>query len=143
MIQTDVIKHTFKQEYPEYFPKGCPPTDASTESKVLFRFCEGESPSENDFTSYYLRNPKKYANNILAYGLSVLPSADECRNAYRKYPYLRKYHSIAVGETGSDRGAWKVTPGNISPEHITWWVCKDVKPYEFFVFDSKVGEDDE
>ena len=61
----------------------------------------------------------------------------------QEYPYLRKYHSIAVGETGPDRGAWKVTLGNISPEHITWWTCKDVKPYEFFVLDSKVGDNDE
>ena len=130
-----------EQIYPDYFPEGCPPDDAAVSERELFRFCRENVPMESDFVSYYLQNSEKYAGIILAYGLSVLPSRDECRKAYRKFPFIRKYRSIAVGKTNENRGSWKITPGKISPEHITWWVCENVKPIDFFEFDSKNGDD--
>ncbi len=94
-------------------------------------------------TEDYLNDPEKYKRDIIAYGLSVLPSRDECKKAYKKFPYVRKYRSIAEGKTNEERGSWKTTPGKISPEHITWWVCKDINPCAFFEFDSKNGDEDE
>ena len=137
------MKKISEQKYPAYFPEGCPPEDASVDEKVLFRFCKNDEPGEDDFVSYFLDNPKKFKGNMIAYGLSVLPSREECREAYKKYPYIRKYRSIAEGKTNENRGSWKTTPGRISPEHITWWVCEDINPCTFFVFDSKIGDEDE
>lgn len=134
---------TTEQNYPDYFPEGCPPDDVSVEEKVLYRFCKGDEPTESDFISYYITNPDKYKDNVLAFGLSVLPDIDQCKEAYRKYPFIRKYNSVARGKTNKNRGSWKTTPGRISPAHITWWVCKDVEPCDFFEFDSKNGDEDE
>ena len=121
-----------EQKYPSYFPIGCPPEDASVEELEIYRFCLNDKPGDGDFVSYYLENPSKFAGNILAYGLSVLLSKEACLKAYRKYPYMRKYKSVAKGVTNKERGSWKKTPGRVSPGHVTWWVCQDVKPSLFF-----------
>ena len=137
-------KMTIKdQKYPEYFPENCPPESASTEKRILFRFCKGRYPDEEDFKSYYNLNPEKYRGNINAYGLSVLPSRDACNSAYRKYPYIRRYKTVAKGETDHDKGCWKNTPSNTIPDHITWWVCEGIKPVGFFMFDFVLGEENE
>lgn len=129
-----------KQRYPEYFPENCPPDDANTNEKQLFRFCMGDTPEELDFISYYQKFPEKYKKDVNAYGLSVLQSRDDCLRAYRKFPYLRKYKSVSRGFTNFMRGSWKVTPGRISPAHVTWLVCEGVIPSEFFELDVFVGD---
>ncbi len=130
-----------EQEYPEYFPEGCPPEDANTDEQMLYRFCSSENiPREEDFVSYYQRDPLKYKGNIPAYGLSVMKSREDCLEAYRKSPYLRKYKSIAKGKTNEKRGSWKETPSRQNPAHVTWWVCNNVKPLAFFQHDMNTGE---
>lgn len=129
-----------EQEYPDYFPEGCPPDDASIETKKLYRFCRGNKPEKGDFVSYYQMNPEKYKEIIIAYGLSVLQTAEDCLRAYRKFPFIRKYCTVASGITNAERGSWKNTPGRISPDHITWWMCKNVEPLEFFEFGFKLGD---
>lgn len=137
------MKDVLKQKYPEYFPENCPPDDANTDEKQLFRFCNGNIPEVSDFISYYQKSPDKYKEIINAYGLSVLQSRNDCLRAYRKFPFLRKYKSIAQGFTNFARGSWKVTPGKISPTHLTWWVCDGVIPSNFFVFDFLLGDSNE
>lgn len=134
------MKSVLIQHYPNYFPQDCPPDDADIDEKKLFRFCDGITPEVSDFISYYQKFPEKYKGKINAYGLSVLQSRDDCLRAYRKFPYLRKYRSIAQGVTNFDRGSWKVTPGKISPAHVTWWVCDGVRPNSFFEFDILIGD---
>lgn len=136
------MKNVLNQHYPEYFPQDCPPDDAKTDEKRLFRFCEGITPEAVDFISYYQKFPEKYKGKINAYGLSILQSRDDCLCAYRKFPYLRKYKSVAQGVTNFERGSWKVTPGKISPAHVTWWVCDGVYPNDFFEFDVLTGTGD-
>ena len=129
------------QKYPDYFPVGCPPDDALTEEQWLFRFCQGNVPQEDDFVSYYLKNPQKYKGNIRAYGLSVLKSKEDCLSAIRKFPWIRQYQSIAKGETNEYKGSWKETPSRQNPAHVTWWVCKDVNPLTFFQTELKIGDE--
>jgi len=135
------MKNVLRQDYPDYFPQGCPPDEANTDDKELFRFCEEITPEVADFISYYQKFPEKYRGKINAYGLSVLQSREDCLRAYRKIPYLRKYKSIAQGVTDFNRGSWKVTPGKISPAHVTWLVCEGVTPNIFFEFDILTGDE--
>lgn len=127
------------QIYPDYFPPGCPPEDAKTDEQVLYRFCYGREPQQRDFVSYYLKNPQKYETNVLAYGLSVMKSREDCLRIYRGYPWARQYHSIAKGNTDKRKGSWKETPSRQNPNHLTWWVCKDVDPLLFFSMDTMIG----
>ena len=129
------------QMYPDYFPAGCPPEDAHTEEQLLFRFCSGTCPEQDDFISYYMKEPQKYKGNMKAYGLSVMKSREDCFAAFRKFPWVRNYHSIASGLTNDQRGSCKATPSRQNPAHVTWWVCKDVNPFSFFVFDAVIGEE--
>lgn len=132
---------TLNMSFPDYFPEGCPPEEATDAEIELYRFCTQSPPCEEDFCSYYEQNPQRYEGVIQAYGLSVLPSADECLKALRKSPVLRaKYKYIATGANNPSRGKTLQTPGRISPRHITWWVYKDVKPHTFFVICEEGGE---
>jgi len=132
-----------EQEYPDFFPAGCPPIDALTDEKNLFRLCRGLVPSKSDFASYYEGNPEKYKNNINAYGLSMYQSNEDYMEAYRKFPRVRMYSAVAKGITNNKRGSWKPTPSKNNPNHITWWVCKDVNPVDFFEIVDIFGEKDE
>lgn len=135
-------KKTVKdQQYPDYFPEGCPPEDAHTDEQTLFRFCHETIPQKTDFESYYKKNPEKYKDSILAHGLSVLKSKEDCCSAIRKFPWVRNYQSVAKGITNEQRGSWKETPSRQNPAHITWWVCKDIDPFSFFEFEMLVGEE--
>lgn len=119
--------------FPDYFPEGCPPAEATSENIVLYRLCKGLLPAEGDFLSFFEKNPDKYKGNVLAYGLSVFPNAEDCQKAKDKSPRLRKECSgIAFGQVTEDKGKILRTPNKSNPTHITWWMYKDVKPLSFF-----------
>lgn len=120
-------------KFPDYFPEGCPPPEAVGEERVLFRLCYGPVPTENDFVSHYQRNPEKFRENILAYGLSVFSTEDDCRTACKKSPLLRKkYHFCSYGMNTPERGKILLTPAKLSPAHITWWIYEGIEPHTFF-----------
>jgi len=120
--------------FPDYFPKHCPPAEATDEERTLFRLCQSAVPAEDDFISFYLKNPQKYAGQIQAYGLSVFASKEDCEQARRKSPALRnRYKFCASGMNTCDRGKTLATPSKANPAHITWWVYEGVKPHTFFV----------
>ena len=125
----DQYKHTF----PSYFPDDCPPNEATDEEKELFRLCAGPVPTEEDFLSWYNKNPDKWANFVQAYGLSVFESKEDCDRARRMNANLRKqYPFCATGNNNSDRGKILHTPNKTNPRHFTWWVYEGVKPHMFF-----------
>lgn len=130
--------------FPEYFPEGCPPAEASDNEILLFRFCQSAIPTEDDFVSYYQRNPKKYSGNIQAYGLSVFPTEEDCISARKKSPFLsKKYPFWSSGKNTPERGKTLKTPSKENPAHITWWVYEGVSPHTFFVGCSEEGGKDE
>lgn len=127
-------------KFPDYFPPNCPPAEATGEAKNLFRLCYGPTPTEEDFVSYYLKGPKKYEGNILAYGLSVFPTEDDCRSARKKSPLLRKkYKFCSCGMNTPERGKILSTPNQQNPTHITWWTYEGVEPHTFFVGCNEEG----
>ena len=135
-----MITSVLQQKYPDFFPDNCPPMDSNVTKQKLFRFCKSKNISSDDFVSYYEANPEKFKGNILSYGLSVMKSRDDCIKAYKKFPYMHKFKTIAVGETNESRGCWKNTPNKSNPTHVTWWVCEGVNPVSFFQLDYVIGE---
>lgn len=131
-------------KFPYYFPSNCPPTEAVSDAKELFRFCIGEVPAPEDFISFYLSNPEKYRENVRAYGLSVYGSLADCNAALRKSPKLRaKFCSISHGITDESIGKYMPTPSRFNPKHITWWVYDGIKPHTFFERCLEGSESDE
>lgn len=130
--------------FPDYFPKHCPPVEATDDECTLFRLCQGKAPVEDDFISFYQKNPQKYAGHIQAYGLSVFPSKDDCERARKKSSLLRnKYKFCATGMNTGERGKTLATPNEANPAHITWWIYEGVKPHTFFVNCDEGGGDGE
>ena len=130
--------------YPSYYPDNCPPDEATDEEKLLYRLCSGSVLTENDFLSFYDTDPQRWANNIQAYGLSVLESQADCDRARRKNGKLRKkYPFCASGMNNSDRGRILNTPSKVNPRHFTWWVYEGVKPHTFFEICSEGGGNNE
>lgn len=127
--------------FPSYFPKDCPPNDATDEERLLFRMCKGPIPTAEDFLTFFHTNPEKYKDCILAYGLSVFESEEDCQRARKKSPRLREqYKYCACGTTNKDRGKTLATPTKVNPHHITWWVYEGVEPSTFFVSCGEGGE---
>lgn len=131
-------------KFPSYFPKGCPPEDATDEEMLLFRMCKGPVPTAEDFLTFFQIDPEKYKGHILAYGLSVFKSEDDCQRARKKSPRLRtQYKYCASGTTNKDRGKILATPTKVNPHHITWWVYEGVEPSTFFMSCGGGGEQNE
>ena len=83
--------------FPSYFPANCPPAEASSENIVLFRVCKDSVPTAEDFLTFYQINPERFKDKIMAYGLSVFPTAEDCEKAKSKSPKLRESKGLASG----------------------------------------------
>lgn len=130
--------------FPSYFPKGCPPDEASGEERMLYRLCKGATPQESDFVPFYLINPTRFKNQFNAYGLSVFFTVEDCNSALSKSPRLReKCKYIACGLNNYERGKFLQTPSKENPNHVTWWVYEGIKPHSFFSIYGERGEIDE
>lgn len=121
-------------KYPDYFPSDCPPEDCEIKKVNVYRLCRSKSiVDENDFISYYEKNPDKYKSQILAYGISVFSCIEGCRNALSKWPALRKqYKGYSCGQTFICTGAIMETSNKGNAFHCTWWLYDGVKPHRFF-----------
>lgn len=129
----------FTRCFPAYFPEGCPPDNATDEEELLFRLCKTDIPAAEDFLTFYQISPEKYTGKILAYGLSVFPSEEDCDHARRKSPRLRLFQGIAYGRTDASKGKTLSTPTKNHPAHITWWIYEGVEPHTFFKGIKKGG----
>lgn len=136
--------YKIKQKFPDYFPPGCPPADATEREIEVFRLCENKCVAASDFESYFQKNPKRYAGKILAYGISVFPSLAACKSAQDKSPFLRKCQACARGITYNYSGKILNTPGKNNPSHITWWLYEGIEPHTYFeLCDTGDGNNDE
>ena len=130
--------------FPKFFPDNCPPPEATDSEIVLYRLCEGSTPTESDFVSFYELHPERYKNMINAYGLSVFSAYADCITAIRKSPKLKsKYRYVSRGLNTPQRGKTLLTPSKTNPNHITWWVYEGVKPHTFFTTCEEGGENGE
>lgn len=118
------------RKFPDYFPEGCPPDDAKEMETHAYRFCENPIyEHDENWKTFYDRNPEKYKNMIQAYGLSFFLDK---RNT-EKFMKTKSFKNITIveGLITSDTGVVKDTSKNNNAHH-TWWLYENVKPHLYF-----------
>jgi len=133
-------------EWPEYFPKSCPPKEAVYIQPSIYRLVSKHTPKKGDFIPYFISQKKDWGKKACqACGLSVHETLEDCRNNYdrlkRRIPSMRKKIAIAKGE--KIEGKFLNTPSKEDSTHCTWWIPKILeKPWELFeVIDSPSRSD--
>lgn len=108
--------------WPSHFPQQCPPASAVDLAGTVYRFVNGRSPVNSDFTSHYERDPTKDwgVDACKARGLSILRTWEDCQIMRRGVPALRKKR-VAVAGIETSVGLVAVTASNSCDGHCTWW----------------------
>lgn len=113
--------------YSQRLPPNCPPMEAAEVNATLFRACDSDPPTNEDFTSHVeshlprKRNradPKKCAH----WGLSVWASKDAATHAQQLFDWLKPKYIFSGDVVPKD--------GNLAqtgkPEHYTFWAYSEV-----------------
>ena len=85
--------------FPEDWPPGCPPAEATPVSEAVVRVVKTNPPSEKDFLSFIElgRHPSgATACPCMPWGLSVFLDAEDARWMCLKYPRLRRFLARVV-----------------------------------------------
>lgn len=119
--------------WPFHLPASCPPNDATCRKITVYRFLLREQEiSPSNFRTKKEENPskvfKKKEQECEACGLSVLVDKEEILRIQRRVPRYRK--KIAVANLTEGTGKVKHTPTAEMSSHYTWWIPRDVKPWE-------------
>lgn len=117
-----------KIEWPDFFPKECPPKTASPTNGNVFRLLNSSSPKEKDFKSYFeLGKAEKACKSC---GLSVYTDFGDILKKVKRIPAFRK-KKIASGLLTPDMGSMKHTPFQ-NDSHHTWWLSRGAQPWLIF-----------
>lgn len=122
-------------QYPDFFPDGCPPNDAESMEIKVYRLVKGDKITKSDFMSFYEegRDARSPIFPYIEFGLSVNSEYDELKKYWRGSPALKKkFKQIASGLTHKNTGVVKPTPSKMQKSHYTWWLYKDAKPEKYF-----------
>jgi hypothetical protein len=108
--------------WPDHYPKSCPPVKADGVSGNIYRFTNRNNPKHRDFQSYFeLRPDEDWGNKACnARGLSVYSTADDCIAAAAAIPALRK-KKVCVANLPNESGVIADTPSNNTNNHKTFW----------------------
>lgn len=124
-----------RRKFPGIFPDNCPPKEAHEEEIVVYRFINGQFPSEADFKSY-IEEGKSFTPNenypFIEYGLSFYKSYSEIKSKWNGSIFLKKKRKIAYGVTYKWAGLIQHTPMPSIQSHATWWLYGDMRPWLFF-----------
>ena len=108
-------------DWPDYFPKNCPPQNARRDNFKVYRLVDNDPPCQNDFIPNKLLYPHiNYTREILclACGISVDKTLDGIKRTRKRFRVLRN-KKIAVGIIKPNDGFILETEGGT---HVTWWV---------------------
>ena len=120
--------------YPDYFPKGCPPDDATVMEVPVYRLCRNTTPRKSDFETFYEYDNARWRNVINAYGLSVSLTLENLYETLKVRPYMRKQKkAYATGIAHSHTGVIKQTGPS---GHYTWWIYEGVEPHTYFEYEK-------
>ena len=117
-------------KWPDHFPIGCPPAEATEAEGEVFRFTKPPTVSEADFRSHVERGLKPLSDCEAA-GLSVFTDVSDALAAWEAIPGMRK-RNLARGVLTPEHGAMLSTPRETTPSHQTWWKWADVEPTSAF-----------
>ena len=122
-------------DWSKYFPEFCPPEDAECKSIQVYRFIEDNQIKEEHFLTVRELSPhRQFAETekeCRACSLSVFTNREEVIRLQRTVPRWRK--PAARGRLEETSGKVKHTPSfGTNNSHHSWWVPKDIKPWELF-----------
>lgn len=127
-------------EWPEYFPKTCPPEEAQDREITVYRVSLNNPPDDEDFTCNKIIEPgRNYSDECLACGLSVLGTLEDALKmqkfliAYTKRMKKKQTH-ILKGTVPKGTGMTLHTPSKRTEteSHMTYWVKPGVSASQFF-----------
>ena len=124
-----------KEQFPDFFPEGCPPEDSIQENIEVYRMIVGENPNSADFKSFHElgRTASKIPYPFMEYGLSVNKDLNELKKIVKAAPVMKKkFKNIARGVLSNETGVIKHTPTKQQKNHITWWMFKDINACNYF-----------
>lgn len=117
-------------EFPDWFPDGCP-NDAVEANATLYRGCETNPPTNEDFTPHARSEvPRKRhmarGAACMGYGLSVWISQADARHAQELFPWAARWH-IFSGDVTPDDGQLAATGTRQQPAHHSFWAYDGVE----------------
>lgn len=121
-------------DWPDYFPEGCPPSDAVPANGTFLRATKKHQPQEGDFISHYERDPERFREiAINASALSVYTDVEDIMRMKRRSVGMRKKY-IARGTLYAHHGVMKHTPNVAKQElsHYDWWRVRNCDPLSIF-----------
>ena len=116
-------------KFPGSFPDGCP-TDGAQVDATIFRGCEENPPSDEDFTPHALSAVSKKKKRgeragCAGWGLSVWVSEEDAKHAQELFDWAARWH-IFKGDVTADDGKLAPTPSNSQANHHTFWCFEGV-----------------
>lgn len=123
------------KKYPDFFPIGCPPSDAVSDEKNVYRLIKTDKIDKSDFLSFMEegKDARHPSFPFIEYGISVNTDFEELKKYWRGSPALKKmFNNIASGTTCKNSGVIKATPTRNQLHHHTWWLCEGASPEKFF-----------
>lgn len=115
--------------FPDYFPEGCPPSEAISKEVEVFRMCKSNVIEHSDFLSFYELG-KNINGNVNGYGISVICDSGQAHTLSQMPAHRQEY--LAKGSTKSDCGVILETPSRNISSHITWWLYEGATPEKYF-----------
>ncbi len=117
------------EQWPAFFPQGCPPPAAGAPQGSLYRFIEGDAPSESDFDSHL---ETKGADWVKAHSKDASEYCDFCgvsliRDIADVVAYRKRYRGfrskrVAHGDLSDVAGRLLLTPTALAASHHTLWL---------------------
>ncbi|MQT12191.1 hypothetical protein [Segnochrobactrum spirostomi] len=102
-------------------PKQCPPSDASSEDRIIYRQANSIPASAQNFLSHVELKKNGYdPQNCDHWGCSVWVDKKSVKHARDIIPYFRKTYILYGPIDGSD-GVIKRTPTKNQEGHYTFW----------------------
>ncbi len=107
-----------ENEWPDFYPDDCPPSDANDLDGVVYRLVKSNPPTEADARSHLELGASPKAPPCQRSGLSCALDREYLEDVRRAVPYRRK-NRIARGEFHSEHGKIKQT-GPDRGHHTMW-----------------------
>jgi hypothetical protein len=126
--------------FPEWFPPGCPRSDAPDASGVVFRFASKNPVAAEDFCSHHelglAPNAKPCSRVSLSVYRTIAPARRKLRQLRDRYPARFGPH-IAEGSLAAEHG--KLMQEGADPDHYEWWAYEGVERHAPFRIVETLG----
>jgi hypothetical protein len=112
-------------------PAGCPPKDAISGPKLLYRLVTGRPPGADDFRTTREEGTFKNGDPCQRCSISTQASIEGARALRAAIPNLAE-RMIAQGTVPAGAGNLKPTPRENNPDHWSWWPTMGISRHTLF-----------